>query len=204
MAVTVVFDPLATEAIRSALADLGAVILNSKPGAIEAYVPRAALAGLAERTDVRSISPILRRTPSYVTSSIDAYGVPAWHAGGLTGTGVKVGIIDGGFQGLPALLGSELPATVHGQCYTDIGQFTDTLGACDSFSPHGTGVAELVIDMAPNVELYIANPISYMDDVRAVQWMTSNGVKIISASYSSGYMFDGPGDGKPGLVRPMG
>ena len=133
MAVTVEFDPLGTEAIRSALADLGAVVLNSKPGAIEAYIPRAAMSGLAEFTEVRSISPILRRTPSYVTSSIDAYGVPAWHAGGLTGTSVKVGIIDGGFQGIGALLGSELPASVHGQCYTDIGQFTDSLRACDSF-----------------------------------------------------------------------
>ena len=46
-----------------------------------------------------------------------------WQAGGQTGSGVKLGIIDVGFQGLPSLLGTELPASVTARCYTGIGFF---------------------------------------------------------------------------------
>ena len=45
-------------------------------------------------------------------------------------SGVKVGIIDD-FRGLSSLMGTELPATVHGRCYTDIGVFTNNLADCE-------------------------------------------------------------------------
>src|SRR3972149_1843037 len=49
--------------------------------------------------------------------------------------------------------------------------------------------------MAPGVELFIADPISMLDTQQTVAWMTSNGVRIINASWSSDYLFEGPGDG---------
>src|SRR5205085_3318332 len=33
-----------------------------------------------------------------------------------------------------------------------------------------------------------------------ISWMTSQGVRIINASYSSGYLFEGPGDGTTSLT----
>ena len=39
-------------------------------------------------------------------------GADAWHAAGHTGRGIKVAILDGGFEGYESLLGTELPATV--------------------------------------------------------------------------------------------
>ena len=62
--------------------------------------------------------------------------------------------------GLRSLMGSELPSTVAGaRCYTDIGVYTSNLSDCDisGGESHGTGVAEAVIDVAPEVTLYIAD-----------------------------------------------
>ena len=58
---------------------------------------------------------------------------------------------------------------------------------------HGTIVAESVIDIAPEVSLYIANPISRADLQAAADWMVSEDVSVIN--HSVGWTFDGPGDG---------
>ena len=143
---------------------------------------------------------------------------------GFRGQGVKVGVIDLGFSGLTSLMGSELPANVQGRCYTDIGEFSHSLSDCDvvdEISPgtppecieaaqrraplnavHGTAVSEAVIDMAPEVSLYVANPISRADMQDVVEWMASEGVSVINYSVSS--IFDGPGDGtSPSTVSPL-
>ena len=60
-------------------------------------------------------------------------------------------------------------------------------------SPHGTAVAEAVIDIAPDATLYIANPHSRGDLQETATWMAGQGVTVIN--YSVGWNFDGPGDG---------
>ena len=42
------------------------------------------------------------------------HAVPTWHDAGFTGQGVKIGIIDYGFEGFRSLMGTELPASVAG------------------------------------------------------------------------------------------
>ena len=58
---------------------------------------------------------------------------------------------------------------------------------------HGTLVAEAVVDIAPEVSLYIATPWSPGDLQNATDWMVSQGVSIIV--HSANYEYDGPGDG---------
>ena len=76
---------------------------------------------------------------------------------GYKGEGVKIGIIDGGFQGFQSLMGTELPSTVEARCYTDIGVFTSSLSDCDNSDTgkHGTAVTEAAFDIAPNATYYI-------------------------------------------------
>jgi hypothetical protein len=107
---------------------------------------------------------------------------------------VKVGIIDSGFVGLTARLGTTLPVQVRARCYSTAGVFSDSLSACETDSIHGTAVAESAYAMASGVELFIANPVSPLDDRATVEWMTQNGVRIINASWTYS-MFQGPGDG---------
>ena len=165
---------------------------------IEAYVPVSLLGPVSEQPGVIRVREIMPPQPEQgnVTSQgVAAHLATAWHANGLIGQGVKVGIIDGGFAGLRSLIGTELPTTVVGRCYTGLGIHSNNLAGCDNpdSSDHGTAVAEAVTDIAPGVTLYIANPISPADDINTVNWMVDQGISVINRSQSAS--FEGPGDG---------
>ena len=90
-------------------------------------------------------------------------------------------------------MGTELPSTVVARCYISVGTFTSDLADCETDSVHGTAVAEAVVDIAPDVTLYIANILSRGDLQAASSWMVSQGVTVINMSL--GWIWDGPGDG---------
>ena len=194
---------------------------------IEAYVPVSLLGPVSERAGVLRVREIVPPQPAQLSQRIigngpAVHGSQAWNAAGYSGQGVKVGIIDGFFR-FSALRGVEVPSSVVVRCYTDIGVFTSNLADCDqepeATSPwpecldayqrrargneaHGTIVAESLIDIAPGVTLYIANPGSRGDMQEAVDWMASQGVQVIN--YSASWIFDGPGDGtSPLSVSPL-
>ena len=194
---------------------------------IEAYVPVSLLGELSEQPGVTRVQEIIPPEPAYgnfVSQGVQTHLSQPWNDAGFSGQGVKVGVIDVGFDGLTSLMGSELPTNVQGRCYTDIGEFSNDLSDCDvvdEISPrtppecveaalrrapegsvHGTAVSEAVIDIAPEVTLYVANPFSRADMQDVVEWMASEGVSVIN--YSASYIFDGPGDGtSPSTVSPL-
>jgi subtilisin family serine protease len=101
-----------------------------------------------------------------------------WHDQGITGRGVKVGILDLGFAGYQNLLGTELPDNVTVETFGDETAFDE--------EPHGTACAEIIHEMAPDADLYLA----YYDssDVAfglAIDWLISQDVDIISNSTGS-------------------
>ncbi len=101
-----------------------------------------------------------------------------WHEEGFTGQGVKVGVLDLGFGGYEALLGSELPENVTLKAFGDKSVL--------NVEVHGTACAEIVHEMAPDAELYLA----YYDGTdlamgQAVEWLISQDVDIISNSTGS-------------------
>jgi subtilisin family serine protease len=111
-----------------------------------------------------------------------------WHQQGVTGKGVKVGILDLGFAGYEALLGNSLPQEVV------VGTFGDP--AHFGVQVHGTACAEIVSQMAPEAEIYLA----YFDGTeaalgQAVEWLLSQGVDIISNSTSISGMTPMDGSG---------
>lgn len=116
-------------------------------------------------------------------------GAGDWQAAGIDGSGIKVGIIDpDGFYGFLDLLGSELPTAEHIFLPTsdnpqDISRYT---------GGHGTACAEIVHEMAPGADLYLAYAPTDLAFYQAVDWMVAQGVQIIS--YSAG-MIVGPTDG---------
>ena len=163
----------------------------------EAYVPVTLLGSISERPGVLRVREIVPPQPEFgpITSQgVQAHGSQPWNNTGYSGQGVKVGVIDVSFEGLRSLIGTELPAAVVGRCYTDVAQYSSNLAACDRDSSHGTAVAEAIVDVAPDVSLYIANPISPADLQSTADWMVSQGVSVINRSASS-RVFDGPGDG---------
>ncbi len=117
-----------------------------------------------------------------------------WHAAGITGSGVKVAVIDSFKDYTLAQAEGELPAdiTIYGEI--DLGNI------------HGTAVAEIIYDMAPNVELTFATPIieqAYPEEplqiatargmATLIVELAQSGNQIISSSF--GPMQAGPGDG---------
>ena len=187
---------------------------------IEAYVPVTLLGQLSQQPGVARVREIVPPQPAQTMQQIighgpAVHGSQAWNQAGWSGKGVKVGIIDTGFTGFDSLMETELPTTVVARCYTDVGVFTQDLADCEaapnvtdvrppqcldyarrraaSGDPHGTKVAESLIDIAPGVELYIANPYSPGDLQATAAWMASQGVSVIN--HSVGWPFDGPGDG---------
>ncbi|MBC7256076.1 MAG: hypothetical protein H5T66_08250, partial [Chloroflexi bacterium] len=185
----------ALEAVMQAVAAAGGIVTGQVEGGkrLQAWLPVEALAPLAARSDVLMI-----RRPSFaeplagpITSEgTMVSGASVWHDAGWMGQGVRIGIIDVGFEGYAGLLGSELPASVVAKNFVD-GQ---TDAQVDGTTPHGTACAEIVYDMAPGAALYLAKIKTDVDLAEAVAWLKdTQHVQVISTSL--GFFNLSPGDG---------
>ncbi len=171
----------------------GATVASVDTDQIETYAPVALFASLSQQPGVLRVSIIIPPQPDVTSQGTTVHRSTVWNTGGFTGAGVKVGIIDGGFIGYSGLVGTELPSPAAVRCFTSIGVFTANLSDCEAGDVHGTGVAEAVIDVAPDAGLYIANPRTPSDLKSTVSWMVSQCVQVIN--HSAGWTWDGPGDG---------
>ena len=124
-----------------------------------------------------------------ISEGVAVTGADRWHAAGITGQGIKIGVIDGGFYGYEALLGSGLPARVTARPFNAANAL-----ATDESEIHGTAVAEIVHGMAPGADLYLAAIDGPTDLHRAVRWLVDEAqVNVISMSL--GWSGLTPGDG---------
>ena len=165
-------------AIAAFITEGGGIAANIGEDYVEAYVPPPLLAELSELENVLWVGTIVPPQPTVLSQGASVHSVPPWNARGFTGAGVKVGIIDAGFQGFGVLMGTELPFTVVARCYIFIGTFTSNLADCENGEVHGTAVAETVIDMAPDAALYISNAKSGGDLQSIASWMGSQWVQV--------------------------
>ena len=200
VAVTLYITEGYADAISAYLSDNGASPRNIGADYIEAYIPVSLLAEASEQEGVLNIRTIIPPQPAQgavVSEGAAAHGAPAWNTAGIRGQGVKIGVIDLGFEGFRALMGTELPAAgnVQALCYTDVGVVATDTNACidSSGGKHGTAVTESLFDIAPEAEYYISNPLSFGDLKNAAQWMIDNEVDVINQSLV--WWWDGPGDG---------
>jgi len=168
-------------------------------GYVEVFLPLQLLKETANISGVLRIDLIIPPQPSQQPPAQNVqgngpaiHGSTIWNGAGITGNGIKVGIIDMGFAGAESLLGTDLPHTVESRCYTTESDAPVSLDECD-LTDHGTIVAEAVIDIAPEASLYLGAVRSRGDLADVVQWMTDEGVSVINMSLVWG--FDGPGDG---------
>src|SRR5690606_21653488 len=97
----------------------------------------------------------------------------AWNAAGITGAGVRVGIIDFFDAGAwnAALAGGDVAPPAGTRC-----RFNGT--PCDVLaggSEHGVAVAEVIHDVAPAAQLYLATAYTTADLANVVNWMIANG-----------------------------
>ncbi|MBI2304578.1 MAG: S8 family serine peptidase, partial [Chloroflexi bacterium] len=172
---------------RNAVASLGGQVEGSYRDLVQAQAPLSALTSLADNPQVRFVRRPLKPMPLVVSQGVTLTNAKAWQNAGVTGSGVKAAVLDLGFYGYQALLGTELPSSVITNVFGFGGDIT---GGGES---HGTAVAEIVHDMAPGATKYLVAAETEVDTANAVSWMCSQGVKVIN--YSVGWVNTGPGDG---------
>ncbi|HEU68810.1 MAG TPA: hypothetical protein ENN53_06360, partial [Candidatus Acetothermia bacterium] len=115
-------------------------------------------------------------------------GTSAFHSLGNRGAGVKIAVIDLGFGGLStAQAQGDLPYSVITRDFTGTGIATGI--------SHGTAVAQIVYDVAPEAELYLIKIANEVDLDNAVSYCISEGVHVINHSlgWFNTNFYDGTG-----------
>ena len=194
VAVTLYLKEGQIESVRDYLEQNGADPRNIGTDYIEAYVPVSRLADVSVQQGVISVRAIVPSQPAQAATGEAAaeHRADAWHAAGLTGEGVKIGLLNF-FEGFSDHMGTELPATVQARCYTDIGVYTSDLADCETRGNYGTITTEAVFDIAPDADYYLVHHRSKGDFRESVDWLVEQGVDIMV--FPGTYLWDGPGDG---------
>ena len=141
---------------------------------VQVWIPLGKIEELAAWQEIRLIKlPTRPQLHSIVSKGVSVIEANSWQNAGWYGQGVKIGIIDSGFQSYSSRLGTELPDSVKIKVF----------GGDINSSYHGTQCAEIIHDVAPGAELYFA----VIDDLdsdfyNAADWLKSQGVRIISCS----------------------
>ena len=189
--VKITTHPEGVQTVSEAVAAAGGEVTGRANGDtwLQAWIPVTALETIAAEDDVYYISRPAEAFTLATTEGLAVINGPAWHAAGFRGAGVKVAIIDGGFQGYPGLRGTELPATVTVKNFVD----GESDAQVDGGGPHGSACAEIVHDIAPDASLYLVKIGTDIDLQEAVDWVKTQGVNIISTSL--GWYNLTPGDG---------
>lgn len=181
------------DAARAAVAAAGGEVTGALDDALQVWLPPQQLAAVAGAPGVAYLSaPDYAQTTVVTSEGVALAAATAYHAAGLRGQGVRVAIIDGGFQGYNAKLGSELPAAVVVKNFVD-GQPDAEV---DATTAHGTACAEIVHDMAPAAELLLLKIATDIDLDQAVSYAIGQGVDVISTSLTFLNVTPGDGTGK--------
>jgi Ca2+-binding RTX toxin-like protein len=178
----------------AAVADVGGVVEAEAAGKTQALVPVARLDELAGDDRSGTVRPPARFTlAATVGEGVAATNAAALHTAGTTGAGVKIAIIDGGFNGYQQRITSgDLPNTVITQDFCG--------GQLATATDHGTAVAEIVHEIAPGAQLYLICMNSEVTLAQAEAYAKAQGVKIIN--HSVGWFNTSRGDGSGAAGSP--
>jgi len=112
-----------------------------------------------------------------IAQSVNLIGALEYHADNITGSGINVAVIDGGFEGFDDVVASgELPSNVQWKDFTNRGIETD--------GPHGTAVAEILYDAAPGIQLHLLKVGDLVDLELAAQYCKDNAIHVANLSVS--------------------
>ncbi len=169
-----------------------------------AKLPPENLARLVEeRTEITFVRPPATAVAEQTTQGAELTGATLnQHSAGFKGKDVKVAVIDLGFdRWKDAQSAGELPGYLATNCDSPVRGclkgFTD--GELEFQGSrrqnHGTVVAEIVRDMAPEADLYLLHINTSLQLRQAVDFCINNGIKIInhSVAWFNESLYDGRG-----------
>lgn len=167
-------DASTTLAAATALPGVSALAVGALPGGgglIDLSAPAATWGELAALPGVVHVGPPWRPSAKSVTSEgRAALDLTAWDDAGLTGRGITVAVIDVGFLGWddsPDELPPDQVRLIQGEAGGD---------------PHGAAVAEVILDIAPEVSLRLYRVTSAAEFIAALTLAEQDGVDLVCAS----------------------
>lgn len=182
--VEVVTDGANVGAAQAAVTQGGGTVEGSSAGLVQALVPPGALEQVAATNGVQYVRPPRRLFPTAVNGEeVLASGASTWQSSGSKGSGVKIAVLDGDFKGYRDRQNSgDLPPVGSDKLVTK-----DICAADGGFEnghseSHGTAVAEIVYEMAPEATLYLVCATTLLNMVDALQYMKEQGVQIVNHS----------------------
>jgi len=169
---------------------LGGRVETTFKDLVQCRLPVSTIEELSLNDFVRYIRlPFKPQALEMISEGVNKTGANSWQ--NLTlyrsdGESPKIAILDIGFKGYQSLLGNELPSDVNTKSFRADGDiFANQV--------HGTACAEIVHDMSPNANLWLVNFATDVEQHKAVDWLISQGIQIIS--YSIGWENSGAGNG---------
>jgi hypothetical protein len=176
------------EEVLSSVINVGGRVIRKRPGFMAVEVP----SDKAEQLIMGNSSIGYARLPfkffptEKVTEGVNLTGANIFHDTIYRGAGVKVAVLDGGFKNLTAAISAgELPANVITHDFSGSGLQTESM--------HGTAVAEIIHDMAPDAELHLLKMGDEIDSYEVIDYCIENNIDIVNLSM--GTFGTGPGDG---------
>ncbi|MBK5267488.1 MAG: S8 family serine peptidase [Acidimicrobiia bacterium] len=175
---------------RQSVSKAGGRVLASGGSSFKVELPVAALRGLERAPGIASVREMIPPAPLAVKSQgVGTTGANTWHALGMTGIGVKVAVVDFGFAGrAEAVTSGDLPGSAITKNYCS--------NPLESGGAHGTGVAEIVYDIAPAAQLYLVCVDDEFDLEAFVDYAIAQGIDIIN--HSGAWFLSDRGDGTAG------
>jgi len=165
----------------------GGRVVGRSGSLLSVDVPAASLIALAGDPEVVVVfEPAVPHAEGDVVSQgVAFHNADDWHGAGFDGSDVDILVLDTGFEGypnpeLPSVAGVEVGASCPG-------------GALTGGGSHGTGVAEIVRDVAPGANIHLFRTCKTTDATQIVSYVAAHDIEIVSQSL--GYFNTGPLDG---------
>jgi subtilisin family serine protease len=179
---------------RDAIDAVGGRVEAEYADLLQALVPVGSLRKLAEFPIVMHVGPpSVPIADAVVDEGVGATNASTWHGAGLSGSGVKVGIIDLGFIGYTATQATgDLPPSL---ITAEFG-----CGGVATGTEHGTAVAEIVYKMAPGAQLYLICIATSVNLGQAKDYAIAQGITIVN--FSAGFFNSSRGDGTGSAGTP--
>jgi len=160
---------------------------------VQMLIPIENLKSLSENPYIAYVRTPVNGIADVVSEGVLKINADEFHNAGYTGKGAKIAIIDLGFYDYESLLGTELPNNVIIKSF-----FNSISGNGNIYGDnqsHGTAVAEIVYDVAPDAQLYFINMNSITELNKAVDYCIKEGVHIInhSVAWLQNSFYDGTG-----------
>ena len=178
---------------RSALQALGVTVEAQSQRLLRVLVPIPRLVALAGGVPgIRALElplytrpidpPVLAQT---VSEGVALTGADTYHDNGITGNGVKVAVIDLGFEGIQNAIDSGefgSPHRIDPNCTKNYITNQTGIAAVDTDGDHGVSVAHAVYNMAPGAILCLKLIGDLVDLENAVNDAIAEGVRVINHS----------------------